>query len=59
MDTMHGQPDTKLTNPPPALKPSIDTFLTLTKNQGSIFGGAPNWFFTGPSGERIELMGRV
>ena len=29
MDTVHGQPDTKLTNPPPALKPSIDTFLTL------------------------------
>ena len=37
----------------------IDTFLTPTKNEGSIFGGAPNWFFTGPSGERIELMGRV
>ena len=37
----------------------IDTFLTPTKNQGSLFGGAPNWFFTGPSGERIELMGRV
>ena len=37
----------------------IDTFLTPRKNEGSIFGGAPNWFFTGPSGERIELMGRV
>ena len=37
----------------------IDTFLTPTKNVSDIFGGAPNWFFTGPSGERIELMGRV
>ena len=37
----------------------LDTFLTPRKKEGSSFGGAPNWFFTGPSGERIELMGRV
>ena len=34
----------------------IHTFQTPKKNESTIFGGAPNWFFTGPSGERIELM---
>ena len=34
----------------------IHTFQTPEKNESTIFGGAPNWFFTGPSGERIELM---
>jgi lactoylglutathione lyase len=34
----------------------IDTFQTPVKNQSSIFGGVANWFFTGPNGERIELM---
>ena len=32
----------------------IDTFLTPTKNQGSIFGGAPNWFFTGPAASALN-----
>ena len=34
----------------------IDTFQTPEKNVSSIFGGVANWFFTGPNGERIELM---
>ena len=34
----------------------IDTFQTPAKNVSSIFGGVANWFFTGPNGERIELM---
>ena len=34
----------------------LDTFQTPKKNESSIFGGVANWFFTGPNGERIELM---
>ena len=34
----------------------INTFQTPAKNVSSIFGGVANWFFTGPNGERIELM---
>ena len=34
----------------------IDTLATPAKNVSSLFGGMANWFFTGPNGERIELM---
>ncbi|WP_295582245.1 VOC family protein [uncultured Oscillibacter sp.] len=35
----------------------VDTFLTPQKRVvPSLFGGLENWFFTGPSGEQIELL---
>lgn len=35
----------------------IDTFLTGQPNVlPNTFGGLKNWFFTGPSGEQIELL---
>lgn len=35
----------------------VDTFLTPEKKVlPSLFGGLQNWFFTGPSGEQIELL---
>ena len=35
----------------------VDTFLTPEKKVLSgLFGGLQNWFFTGPSGEQIELL---
>lgn len=35
----------------------VDTFLTAQPNVlPSVFGGLKNWFFTGPSGEQIELL---
>lgn len=35
----------------------IDTFLTPEKKVlPELFGGLQNWFFTGPSGEQIELL---
>ena len=35
----------------------VDTFLTPEKRTvPHLFGGLENWFFTGPSGEQIELM---
>ena len=35
----------------------VDTFLTPSKNVlPNIFDGVENWFFTGPSGEQIELL---
>lgn len=35
----------------------VDTFLTPEKGVLSdIFGGLEHWFFTGPSGEEIELL---
>ena len=35
----------------------IDTFVTLEKKVlPNLFGGLQNWFFTGPSGEQIELL---
>ena len=35
----------------------IDTFLTPAKDvMPNTFGGLDNWFFTGPSGEQIELL---
>ena len=35
----------------------VDTFLTPEKRVvPHLFGGLENWFFTGPSGEQIELM---
>ena len=34
-----------------------DTFLTPQKKVlPNLFGGLENWFFTGPSGEQIELL---
>ena len=34
-----------------------DTFLTPEKEVlPDLFGGLQNWFFTGPSGEQIELL---
>ena len=35
----------------------VDTFLTPQKKVlTNLFGGLENWFFTGPSGEQIELL---
>ena len=35
----------------------VDTFLTPEKVVvPGLFGGLENWFFTGPSGEQIELL---
>jgi len=35
----------------------VDTFLTPEKEVlPTLFGGVENWFFTGPSGEQIELL---
>lgn len=35
----------------------VDTFLTSEKKVlPQLFGGLENWFFTGPSGEQIELL---
>lgn len=35
----------------------VDTFRTPKKQvMPSLFGGLENWFFTGPSGEQIELL---
>lgn len=35
----------------------VDTFLTPEKKVlPDFFGGLENWFFTGPSGEQIELL---
>ena len=35
----------------------VDTFLTPQKKVlPTLFGGLENWFFTGPSGEQIELL---
>lgn len=35
----------------------VDTFLTPEKIvMPDTFGGLENWFFTGPSGEQIELL---
>lgn len=35
----------------------VDTFLTPEKVVlPELFGGLENWFFTGPSGEQIELL---
>ena len=35
----------------------VDTFLTPQKQVlPNLFGGLENWFFTGPSGEQIELL---
>ena len=35
----------------------VDTFMTPQKNvMPTLFGGLENWFFTGPSGEQIELL---
>ena len=35
----------------------VDTFLTPEKKVlPDLFGGQENWFFTGPSGEQIELL---
>ena len=35
----------------------VDTFLTPEKNvMPDTFGGLENWFFTGPSGEQLELL---
>ena len=35
----------------------VDTFLTPQKKVlPNLFGGLENWFFTGPSGEQLELL---
>ena len=35
----------------------VDTFMTEEKVVlPNLFGGLENWFFTGPSGEQIELL---
>ena len=35
----------------------VDTFMTPEKKTlPNLFGGLENWFFTGPSGEQIELL---
>jgi len=35
----------------------VNTFVTPEKNVlPNLFGGLQNWFFTGPSGEQIELL---
>lgn len=35
----------------------VDTFKAPAKNVDTrLFGGLENWFFTGPSGEEIELL---
>lgn len=35
----------------------VETFLTPEKKVlPNLFGGLQNWFFTGPSGEQIELL---
>ena len=35
----------------------VDTFMTPEKKVlPGLFGGLANWFFTGPSGEQIELL---
>ena len=35
----------------------VDTFMTPEKQVlPDLFGGLENWFFTGPSGEQIELL---
>ena len=35
----------------------VDTFMTPEKKVlPGLFGGLENWFFTGPSGEQIELL---
>ena len=34
----------------------VDTFLAPEKRTLGIFGGLENWFFTGPSGEQLELL---
>ena len=35
----------------------VDTFMAPEKKVlPSLFGGLENWFFTGPSGEQIELL---
>ena len=35
----------------------VDTFMTPEKKVlPELFGGLENWFFTGPSGEQIELL---
>ena len=35
----------------------VDTFMTPAKRVlPHLFGGLENWFFTGPSGEQIELL---
>jgi len=34
----------------------VDTFLTPAKRVVPAFGGLENWFFTGPSGEQLELL---
>ena len=35
----------------------VETFLTPEKKVlPGLFGGVQNWFFTGPSGEQIELL---
>ena len=35
----------------------VNTFLTPEKKVlPNLFGGLENWFFTGPSGEQIELL---
>ena len=38
----------------------IDSFKTAEKEvKPQLLGGVENWFFTGPSGEEIELMARL
>ncbi|WP_298029934.1 VOC family protein [uncultured Dysosmobacter sp.] len=38
----------------------VDTFMTPEKKVlPELFGGLQNWFFTGPSGEQIELLQRL
>ena len=37
----------------------IDTFLGGITEMPDLFGGVRNAFFTGPSGEQIELMQRI
>lgn len=38
----------------------IHTFLTEKPNVlPDVFGGVQNWFFTGPSGEQIELLQKL
>jgi len=38
----------------------VDTFLTPEKKVlPDLFGGLQNWFFTGPSGEQIELLQKL
>lgn len=38
----------------------VDTFMTPEKKVlPNLFGGLQNWFFTGPSGEQIELLQKL